>query len=227
VVSTLILTVFASTIYDVTMQKREHDRHPLFVSFSAYTNFQTLFSLHQNKSDMHCIHGIRGLSIIWIIIGHRYVLSLQLHGMNNLDFFTTVSLTQNSLNYLLYLFQQFTEEYFSTFIHHFNIAVDTFFLLSGFLVTNSFLRQLEKHGRVNILKIYLHRYLRITPVVAITIFLFLTLLRFVGDGPYHKFLFEQHLPQCEEYWWSALLHVQNYVNPNNIVSLAGNFVSLN
>lgn len=122
---------------------------------------------------------------------------------------------------------QFTESYFSPFIHHFNFAVDTFFVLSGFLVTISFLKQLEKRGRVNILKMYLHRYLRITPVVAVTIFLFLTLFRFVGSGPYHNFLIQSHLPQCQDYWWSALLHVQNYVNPNNVVSFFLTNLNLN
>lgn len=91
VLSLLVAIVVTSTIYDVTKRNQNQRRHPLLVAFSAFTNFQTLFNLEQNKNDIPCLHGIRGLSIIWIIVGHRYILSMQLPGMNRLDYSTVVS----------------------------------------------------------------------------------------------------------------------------------------
>lgn len=123
-------------------------------------------------------------------------------------------------------FIQWNEGFFSILINISNIGVDTFLLLSGLLVTNSFLRQIDRNGRVNVLKTYLHRYLRITPVVAILVLMLLTFFKFFGDGPYHTFMVNFHLPNCENYWWSALLHVQNYVNPTNVVSIEGNLWNL-
>lgn len=70
--------------------------------------------------------------------------------------------------------------------------------------------------KLNIFRFYLHRYIRITPVVAATIFFTLTLQRYVGDGPFNKYFIILFSENCEEYWWSALLHVQNIVNPFDI-----------
>jgi hypothetical protein len=58
--------------------------------------------------------------------------------------------------------------------------------------------------------------MRITPVLAATIFYFTSLQRYFGDGPFNKFLIELYLKNCEQYWFSALLHIQNFVNPHKI-----------
>lgn len=77
---------------------------------------------------------------------------------------------------------------------------------------------MEKDGRVSILKMYIHRYLKVTPYVGIIIYFLLTLTPYSNDGPYFKLFTEAQVPACETYFWSAVLHVQNYVNPENIVS---------
>lgn len=77
---------------------------------------------------------------------------------------------------------------------------------------------MERDGRVSIFKMYIHRYLKVTPYVAILIMLLLTLTQYSSDGPYFKLITETQKPACEEYFWSAVLHVQNYVNPDNIVN---------
>jgi hypothetical protein len=38
----------------------------------------------------------------------------------------------------------------------------------------------------------------------------------MGDGPYHKTWIRSNSRNCEDYWWAALLHVQNYVNPSRL-----------
>lgn len=68
-----------------------------------------------------------------------------------------------------------------------------------------------------ILPMFLHRYLRLTPVVAATIFCLLSLQRYFGDGPYQKFMVESYYEACEKYWWSSLLYIQNFVNPEKMV----------
>lgn len=71
-------------------------------------------------------------------------------------------------------------------------------------------------GKLKLPRLYLRRYLRITPVLAATIFCFMSLQRYFGDGPYNKFMIDLYYVNCEKYWFAALLHIQNFVNPNNI-----------
>lgn len=63
---------------------------------------------------------------------------------------------------------------------------------------------------------YFHRYLRITPVLGATLFCFISLQRYFGDGPYNKFMIDMYYNNCEKYWFAALLHIQNFVNPHEI-----------
>lgn len=65
---------------------------------------------------------------------------------------------------------------------------------------------------------YLHRYLRTIPVLGILILIIVSILKFSGDGPYFNFVTTAALTsQCDQYWWAALLHIQNYYNPMEAV----------
>lgn len=44
-----------------------------------------------------------------------------------------------------------------------------------------------------------------------------TLLKYIGDGPMWTYITESQIPACEKYWWSGLIYVQNYVNPDELV----------
>jgi peptidoglycan/LPS O-acetylase OafA/YrhL len=68
----------------------------------------------------------------------------------------------------------------------------------------------------NLPRMYLHRYRRITPVLAVCNLVSVLLADHLGDGPYHKTWIRSNSRNCEEYWWAALLHVQNYVNPSRL-----------
>lgn len=64
----------------------------------------------------------------------------------------------------------------------------------------------------NLPRMYLHRYLRYTPVLAALVLFTVSLTKFVGDGP--LFDFDSIQETCHDNWYWALLHVQNYVVPN-------------
>lgn len=63
---------------------------------------------------------------------------------------------------------------------------------------------------------YLHRYLRLTPVLAIAILFFMRILPILGSGPLHKGLSESSVAVCEENWFFTLLYVQNYATSNMV-----------
>ncbi|CRL03773.1 CLUMA_CG016228, isoform A [Clunio marinus] len=93
------------------------------------------------------------------------------------------------------------------------IAVDTFFVIGGLLISQSILNSMEKKC-FNIPKMYLHRYLRTTPVLALLILIILSILKFLGNGPYFDYFINiAFVKSCEKNWWAALLHIQNYYDP--------------
>jgi peptidoglycan/LPS O-acetylase OafA/YrhL len=108
--------------------------------------------------------------------------------------------------------------YFGAFWNVHPVAVDTFFAIGGMLLTRSMLSQIDRK-RLNIPKLYLHRYLRITPVLAFLILIVLSINKFFGDGPFYK----EHLSwifneNCEKNWWVPFFHIQNYYVPLEYVS---------
>ena len=62
-------------------------RKQLYLAFSIYTNGEKLFKCQRTKSTetLDCLNGIRALSIIWIILGHRFVMTLFLPVINLAD----------------------------------------------------------------------------------------------------------------------------------------------
>ncbi|CRK90557.1 CLUMA_CG004260, isoform A [Clunio marinus] len=192
------LLLIVSTIYDVTIRKLQLKPHALYTSFSLLSNGEKLFEMNSSKSpeSIECVNGIRGLSILWIMLGHRYLIPI---------FFVPV-INRNYYNVWL-------DSIFSTFPNTSQLAVDTFLLMGGLLITRSFLTQKEKKGKVNLLRFYLHRYLRITPVLLVLVFIMVSFFRHFGDGPYHKNALNFNLIHCEKYWWATFLHIQNYFNP--------------
>ena len=63
----------------------------------------------------------------------------------------------------------------------------------------------------------MHRYMTNTPVVAIFLLLILAFPNNMPMSPIYN-IGALTSANCKTYWWSALLHIQNYVNPNNLVS---------
>lgn len=74
-----------------------------------------------------------------------------------------------------------------------------------------------RKGKLNVPLLYFHRYLRLTPALAANILFYSTLWKYLVVGPVsQQFRWDE---MCDSYWWSALLYVQNYVNPASIVSV--------
>ncbi|XP_055303539.1 O-acyltransferase like protein-like [Sitodiplosis mosellana] len=94
-------------------------------------------------------------------------------------------------------------------------CVDIFFLLSGTLTSLTILKQLKRtNGKLNLASLYLHRILRLIPLLAGTILFMVSLLRFCGSGPvwYES---DSYRTDCESNWRSTLLHIQNYLNTDS------------
>lgn len=67
----------------------------------------------------------------------------------------------------------------------------------------------------------MHRYLRLTPVLILIMLFSITIMKFMGDGPLWKFMYDAGLyNNCVKNWWSMLLYMQNYLHPNEMVRTA-------
>lgn len=86
-------------------------------------------------------------------------------------------------------------------------------------MTYNVLKNLEVNWTFNVLKFWSHRYLRLLPVFGVVILLVTTFGRYIGNGPAFHTVNDQLVVNCEEYWWTGVLFVQNYVNPLKLVSI--------
>lgn len=76
-----------------------------------------------------------------------------------------------------------------------------------------------REGKLQILSLYWNRYLRLTPAYGACILATISIIRYCGNGPLWLSFYTFTAKDCEIYWWSSLLYVQNYVNPDDVVSL--------
>ncbi|XP_069696166.1 nose resistant to fluoxetine protein 6-like isoform X2 [Periplaneta americana] len=183
------IVVVLSTAYDIM---NKGDRRELLMSFSLRRHGSKLLSADTSRDSMPVLHGVRFLSMFWIVLGHRYVISTTGPAINTVFTNSWVRSWENMP------------------LVNFVMAVDTFLLLSGLLVAYVFLKQMRRpDARFNIPLHYLHRYIRLTPVMAALVLIQLSLMEHLGSGPMwstNEFLTEL----CRKNWWATLLYIQNY-----------------
>ncbi|KAL7744527.1 hypothetical protein ACLKA6_017049 [Drosophila palustris] len=194
--------VVLCTIYDYFFCVDQKRLPALVQIFSARVNSRSVFRIVDSKSNpnvIDCLHGIRCMSLIWVIYGHDYIVSAASPNINVVDI---ISWYKTS---------------FSMFIVHGLFSVDTFFFLSGLLVVMVSLRTMEKtKGKLNVPLMYLHRFLRLTPVLALCILIYMKIFPILGSGPVFKLFNNVNAKSCQENWYWTLLYVQNYVVPSDV-----------
>lgn len=80
----------------------------------------------RNSASIECLNGLRSLSLLWIIYGHRY--------------FDTFRSPATNYEYAVELWLRNIWSLTHTMFH---LAVDTFFLIGGLLVTQSLMRSFD------------------------------------------------------------------------------------
>lgn len=75
----------------------------------------------------------------------------------------------------------------------------------------------SQKGRLNVPLMYLHRIVRLTPVLAVAVLLFMTLFPRLDSGPLWQ-QFSSSYQLCSDTWWATLLYVQNYAAAGRMVS---------
>jgi peptidoglycan/LPS O-acetylase OafA/YrhL len=186
-----------STVYDIIKSKAKNSEpNKLLASFSVYSNGPKLFDVTKVKSpsSINCFHGLRSLSIFWIIIGHQFLFLIPYGNDNDAKNFVLFNIPIGAL------------------IRAHPLAVDTFFVMGAILMTWSTLRDCEKK-QLNILRMIWKRYLRYTPVIAAVILFVVAFSDIIQQGP---LFFGRFRNYCIKHWFFALLHVQNYIKHDEL-----------
>ncbi|XP_016984860.1 nose resistant to fluoxetine protein 6 [Drosophila rhopaloa] len=183
------------TLWDYFLIK-DQDQLPAIVKvFSARANSRALFrvvEIKPNSNVIDCLNGIRCLSLIWVITCHQYSATIISPNINLLRAFSWV------------------ESAFASFILHGGMSVDSFFMIGGLLVALIPLRLMDKtKGKLNVPMMYLHRILRILPLMAVAIVVYMKLMPIVTGGPLFASGFIGKAA-CEAGWYWTLLFVNNY-----------------
>ncbi|XP_058814383.1 nose resistant to fluoxetine protein 6-like [Topomyia yanbarensis] len=203
--SIIVALVASSTTYELVQIQLKRDVVNLYSSFSLYTNLRSILHIvpqpknAENKTNtIECVHGIRAISMIWIIVVHCH------------ESITVVPVKNDPVR------MSYLSSFGSVVMFGMGyLAVDTFLALSGMLVAWNLLKELDKKGTINPLMLYLHRYIRITAPFAALILFVVSFAKYMGEGILWKTILDGNAETCSQYWWSALLHIQNYVNPRN------------
>lgn len=169
-----------------------------FLAFSVYSNGKKILSTKKTAGTLGAVNGVRVLSISWVILGHIFAFIIGV--VSNVGYFYTVDLKRRSYQAILNAF----------------VSVDSFFLLSGLLVSYLLLKELRRNeGNIKwlpfIAKFYFHRYWRLTPSLMLLMFVYVPLFPYISDGPFwpQKGL-EQG--QCNKTWWYNMLYINNFFN---------------
>ncbi|XP_076080491.1 nose resistant to fluoxetine protein 6-like isoform X2 [Mytilus galloprovincialis] len=167
----------------------------LLLSFSMYTNGSKILDTKQGKGVITCINGIRFLSMTWVIIGHAF------SAPNNI--------ADNIAEFMPRMLKRWT---FMAVCNAY-VSVDSFFTLSGLLLTYLVMKELDKNkGRLKWFMFYFHRFWRLTPPYMLVIMVSVSLFHYTGTGP--------NWPTggidkgCEKGWWYNLLYINNFVEDN-------------
>ncbi|KAJ3630435.1 hypothetical protein MTP99_011629 [Tenebrio molitor] len=189
----IVLAVVAvSTAYDVYLRKLRK-KPDLFVVFSLYTNGKKLLGTHCENDNLKCLNGIRVLSMMWVMVDHLFVIRINAFNTNNL--------------YVLTEWQHRIENSIYFAAHY---AVDTFFCMSGILVTYVHMKYSEKFT-IKLSSFYLFRLLRLVPALVATILIYVSVVKYVTQGPIWHSVLKQYLAHCKNTWWTTLLFVNNFI----------------
>ncbi|CRL04481.1 CLUMA_CG017562, isoform A [Clunio marinus] len=173
----------------------------ILLSFSVTSNFKAICDQAVGNDTIPCIHGIRALSMAWIILGHTCIISFKYS--DNMELRKVVEQQ--------FLFQTITNGAFS---------VDTFFFISGFLVSFIYFRTNAKgklatltngvneftSGFLHFGGLVLYRLVRLSaPYLYVLGIVEITMKYFASNSVFEPPT-NDHI-NCPKYWWRNVFYI--------------------
>ncbi|RVE47464.1 hypothetical protein evm_007875 [Chilo suppressalis] len=167
-------------------------RNVIWNAFCIVENAKDL--LKMRKDGIEVIYGIRFLTICGVVMCHQ---------SGAID----AGPTSNGIKL------DEAQRVIGWFVLHDDLLVDTFFLISAFLVAKGIL---EYENMPSILLLILRRYVRLVVGLAAVIFFMAAVIEHTGSGPLWNRFIDVEADTCRENWWLNLLMLSNYINVNNM-----------
>ncbi|XP_031348014.1 nose resistant to fluoxetine protein 6-like isoform X1 [Photinus pyralis] len=186
----ILFLVIASTIYEVTY---EGEQHWALKAFSVRSNSKRIFTISRpSPTKISCLSGLRVLAMTGAIVTHVYFYRYRKKIIMNAYYMT-----------------YWKNQFINTPLVNPDMVVDVFLLISGFLLSYTYLYNTAKGHQFNIVTHYVGRYLRLTPCNLTVLLFMLTWFQYIGSGPLWN-LADEIVEPCRTNWWSYLLYVQNF-----------------
>lgn len=193
--TSISVVIILATIYELLAIDGEYGG--LIKCFSLYSNGIKLFSSKISNDTLGCLNGLRVISMMWIVIGHRFILTSSIPAVNSVQYLEQIG------------------DWYSYPIIGIGFAVDTFFVISGLLIVYLYFVMVDKGIKFSISSYYLHRIIRLTPALAMMVLVYCCLINLLESEPFP--LLDLAIgEQCRKNWWSTMLYVENYVHPNDL-----------
>ncbi|XP_063626543.1 nose resistant to fluoxetine protein 6-like [Cydia splendana] len=144
---------------------------------------------------LKCFTGLKTITTILVIMAHSPI---------------NIALSTSDPEFLENLYHNAA----ATFLFNGTLVVQTFFLISGFLLAYNLLLMEEKRpiSWDWLPKGVLIRWLRLAPVNAVVLAVVASWQRHLGSGPLWKSLVHKEAAHCRRDWFYNLLYVNNYVD---------------
>uniref|UniRef100_A0A1W7R5K7 Nose resistant-to-fluoxetine protein N-terminal domain-containing protein n=2 Tax=Aedes albopictus TaxID=7160 RepID=A0A1W7R5K7_AEDAL len=173
----------------------------LLLSFSVVTNFQAICDKNVGNDTIPSIHGLRAISMLWVILGHTMIVVFKYS--DNMELRKVVEREV--------LFQAILNGAYS---------VDTFFFISGFLVSYIYFRtnakgKLEKltqgvneftAGSYHFFGLVGYRFVRLTAPYLYVLGVVEVVMRYLEQNSVFEPPTQDHI-NCPKYWWRNILYV--------------------
>ncbi|KAB0800035.1 hypothetical protein PPYR_07915 [Photinus pyralis] len=185
--------IVISTVYDMIMQSLNRaPAHWALVSFSCYTNAKRLSDTTVNQEDISCLHGLRVISVMLVIMAHHQTLINKLPIQNG----------------------NFIKKFFYSHVYPIvlggNNAITTLFFMNGLILSYIFMVNSKQKAKFSWVAFYVRRYLSLTPTLGVIIILHAFLVRHLGSGPLWPPIVNKLSDPCTKYWWTAVFYIQNF-----------------
>ncbi|XP_060812347.1 nose resistant to fluoxetine protein 6-like isoform X1 [Bombus pascuorum] len=192
-----------NTDHEEPVLAESRQQSPIFqylLCFSLFSNIQQIFHREKGEDNTRVFHGLKFFGMVWIITAHSVFYSL--HTISNKIVLFTI-----------------TDTVPAQILSNATYSVDTYFFISGFLLTHIFLKDREKDKRIppvtvrvtQLIQMLVKRYVRITPAYFIVIMI--VILNFSWHDRVSLILpLEEPSTKCSKYWWTNILYINNFYN---------------
>ncbi|KAI5699509.1 hypothetical protein M8J75_003957 [Diaphorina citri] len=172
----------------------------MLLSFSVIRNMKQICDQSVGVDTIPTVHGFRALSMAWVVLGHTCIIAFKY--ADNMEYRIVVQ-----------------EEFIFQVVNNATFSVDTFFFISGLLVSFLYFRTIAKidvhrltkvtgfaSGCLEFVGLVGYRFFRLTAPYLYVLLVNLVCMKYF----YHNSVFEppadDHV-NCAQYWWRNILYI--------------------